>query len=162
MRLFFISLTLLFSVTAFAQKKMPSGAVKTLEGKEIELNTLVGKGKIVVLSFWATWCAPCKLELDAYNSVYEAWKKKYPIEIVAVSIDQPRVLPKVAPMVSEKGWKFPVYTDENSVLPGRFGFQAIPQTYIIDLKGNIYSSHSGFTTNGEKIIEKEIANAIKG
>ena len=161
MRLFIILLIFTGSFQAISQKKMPDGVVKNLAGKEVNLSGLVGQGKVVVLSFWATWCAPCKKELDAYNIVYEEWKKKYPVEIIAVSIDQTRAIPKIAPMVKEKGWKFPVYTDENSTLTSKFGFQAIPQTYLIDKKGNIFSSHSGFTTNAEKIIEEEIKKALK-
>ncbi|MEY2904707.1 MAG: hypothetical protein RJA52_723 [Bacteroidota bacterium] len=161
MRVFLFLLILSFSTKVFSQKKMPDGIVKNLEGKEVKLSTIIGKGKVVVLSFWATWCAPCKKELDAYSLVYDEWKKNYPVEIIAVSIDQTRAVPKIAPMVKEKGWKFPVYLDENSTLSPKFGFQAIPQTYLIDKNGFIFSSHSGFTSNAEKIIEDEIKKAVK-
>jgi len=49
---------------------IPSVDVKTLEGKTVNIQDYVGQGKITVISFWATWCSPCKRELDAISEMY--------------------------------------------------------------------------------------------
>ena len=56
------------AVAGYSQNKtLPSVNIKTLEGQSINVQTLGQTGKITVISFWATWCSPCKRELDAVN-----------------------------------------------------------------------------------------------
>ena len=62
----FAAATLLTIVlSAQSSKTLPDATVKTLDGKSVQIKSYVGKGKITILSFWATWCAPCKREIDA-------------------------------------------------------------------------------------------------
>ena len=75
--------------------KLPSIEVTKLDGEKVDISTLVGNGKIVVINFWATWCVPCKKELTNINEMYEEWQKKYGVEIIAVSIDDSKNTQKV-------------------------------------------------------------------
>ena len=95
----------LISVLAFAQKQLPDLSLKTLEGKPINARQLAQKDKITVISFWATWCAPCQKELQAIMPKYDDWQKKYNMDMVAVTIDNVQGLPKVKPLVAQKKWK---------------------------------------------------------
>ena len=79
---------------------VPSVDIKTLEGKTVNIQDYTGKGKITVLSFWATWCSPCKRELDAISDIYEDWQKDYNMELVAVTIDDARSMAKVPALVA--------------------------------------------------------------
>lgn len=161
-------LTLLFSAlvlafaTAFAQDAMPDVALKTLSGEAINANTLGnGEGPSVV-AFWATWCSPCKKELDAYSKNYSDWKEELGAEVYAVSIDTRRALSKVAPMVVTKGWEFPVLSDPNSELMQALDFQTVPQVFILDKDGKIVYSHSGYTAGDEHEIAKKLKALVKG
>jgi cytochrome c biogenesis protein CcmG, thiol:disulfide interchange protein DsbE len=147
----FFSLNMLF-----AQKTLPSIEVKSLDGKSVNIQSLVGKGKITVVSFWATWCAPCKKELDAIAEVYEEWQQEYDVEVIAITIDDARAVAKVKPMVAQKGWKYTILSDVNQDLQRALNFPSVPQSYLLDGKGNIVYSHAGYVAGDEVELEDKI------
>lgn len=146
---------------AFAQKALPVLEVKTLDGKTINIQDITKDGKIVVLSFWATWCKPCQLELDALADLYETWQKEYNVSIVAVTIDTQRALAKVGPMVESKGWSYTILSDANQQLKNALNFQTIPQTFLLDASGNVVYEHSGYVPGDEYELEKKIMEVGK-
>ncbi len=143
-------------VSLAAQKSVPSVELKTLDGKNVNIQKILQGDKIVVLSFWATWCKPCQLELDAMADLYEEWQEAYNVEIVAVTIDTQRALPKVLPMVETKGWAYTILSDANQNLKNALNFQTIPQTFLLDASGNIVYEHSGYVPGDEYELEKKI------
>ena len=56
---------------------LPNLTLTDMNGKQVNVADLGKTGKITVLDFWATWCVPCKKELNNINDVYDDWKKKY-------------------------------------------------------------------------------------
>jgi len=158
----FAAATLLTIVlSAQSSKTLPDATVKTLDGKSVQIKSYVGKGKITVLSFWATWCAPCKREMDAIAEIYGDWKENYNVQILAVTIDTQRDLPKVKPMVATKGWEYTILSDAANQLKNSLNFQTIPQTYLIDQKGNIVYEHTGYNPGDELDLEEKIKALVK-
>ncbi len=156
--LFFVSL----SVTTFAQEKsLPNVAVKSLDGKTVNIQEFAKDGKITVISFWATWCSPCKKELDAIADMYPDWQEDYNVELVAVTIDTRRALAKVGPMVASKGWEYTILSDANQDLQKALNFQTVPQTFLLDQDGNIVYSHSGYVPGDEYELEDKIKELAK-
>ena len=100
-------------MTAMGQTILPEVEVKTLEGQTVNFKDQIVKGQMTVISFWATWCAPCKLELDAIAEIYEDWQSEYNMSLIAVSVDDARASAKVGPMVAEKDWPYLVLNDVN-------------------------------------------------
>lgn len=141
---------------AFGQKGLPSVEVKTLDGQSVDIQQYAANGKITVISFWATWCSPCKKELDAIAELYDEWQKEYDMELVAITMDTQRALAKVKPMVESKGWPFIILSDANQALRNSLNFQAIPQTFLLDQEGNIVYSHSGYVPGDEYELEEKI------
>jgi cytochrome c biogenesis protein CcmG/thiol:disulfide interchange protein DsbE len=135
------------------EKKLPSVELKNLEGKKVNIDEYSNNGKLTIVSFWATWCTPCKRELDAYGEYAEEWASEYNAEIVAITIDNARQLAKVKPMVAQKGWSFDILSDVNQDLMKQLNFQLIPQTYVLDQDGNIVYDHSGYAPGDELEIE---------
>ena len=64
----------IFTTLSLSQNRtLPSVEVKTLYGENINIQEIENSGKPIVISFWATWCKPCKKELNAIAEVYEDW-----------------------------------------------------------------------------------------
>ncbi len=139
-----------------AQTGLPDVNVKTLEGQVVNIKNELSPDKVTVLSFWATWCAPCKLELDAISEIYEEWQDEYEVELIAVSVDDARALAKVGPMVAEKDWPFKILTDSNQDLMRLLSFQSIPYTLVINQAGEIAFTHTGYLPGDEETLEEEI------
>ncbi len=147
---------LAFSVTGNAQT-LPDVTVKTLNGEGVRILDFAENGKPTIISFWATWCTPCKKELDAIADLYPDWVAEYDVEMVAITIDDARQLAKVKPMVAQKGWEYTVLSDANKDMMRSLNFQTIPQTYLLDKEGNIVYTHSGYAPGDEYELEDHIA-----
>jgi len=135
---------------------LPAVNVKTMDGKSVNIQDLVGNGKITVISFWATWCSPCKRELDAIADIYPDWQEEYGVELLAVTIDDARGVAKVPAMVSSKGWEYEILSDSKQELQRALNFQTVPQTFLLDGAGEIVYTHSGYTSGDEFELEDEI------
>lgn len=154
----FVSLVfvLLLGMTLNAQNTMPEVSVKDLNGASVAIKDYVDNGKITVFSFWATWCSPCKRELDAIADYYEDWQADYNMELVAVTIDNARALPKVKPMVESKGWEYDILSDVNEDLKRSLNFQTVPMTFVVDQNGKIVYTHSGYNPGDEYELEEKL------
>jgi peroxiredoxin len=135
-------------------KKLPNITISDLQGKPVNIQEFTSKNKLTVLSFWATWCAPCKRELDAISDFYPEWKTAYNVRIVAITIDNARALTQVKPLIEEKGWEYDILVDSKQELQQALNFQAIPQTFVVDAEGNILYQHEGYTPGDEYELEK--------
>lgn len=151
-----ICLLSLLSSAAYGQQTLPSANLKTLDGQTVDLKSYAQNGRILVISVWATWCAPCKKELDAIADMYPEWQDKYKVDVLAITIDTQRQLAKVKPMVESKGWDYTFLSDVNNQLRTVMGVQSIPQTFLVDQSGKIVYSHTGFSPGDEYVLEEQI------
>ena len=91
----------MLSISVLAQiKDLPNKEVKKLDGTSFNIKGLENNGKPIVISFWATWCKPCKKELNNIAEVYEDWQDETGVKLVAVSIDDSRSMNRVLPYVN--------------------------------------------------------------
>jgi peroxiredoxin len=146
---------------AFIEGVFPSLDLKSLDGKTVSTDEFVKDGKVTVISFWATWCSPCKRELDAIADLYPDWQEEYDVELVAVTIDNSRQLTKVPGIVSSKNWDYTVLADSKQKLQRALNFETIPQTFVLDKEGNIVYSHNGYNPGDEDDLEDVIAKYAK-
>ncbi len=146
---------------ATATATLPSVTVKKLDGTAVNIQDYAKTGKITIISFWATWCGPCIKELDNINDLYDDWQKKYGLQLVAVTIDDSRNIPKVQPFVTAKGWPYTILTDENKDLARACNVNNPPQTILLDQNGNIVYVHNGYVEGNEIELEAEIKKLIK-
>ncbi|MBC7776233.1 MAG: TlpA family protein disulfide reductase [Phycisphaerae bacterium] len=151
---FFVLTALLVTIAAFAQKTLPSANIKTLEGQTINVQELGKTGKITVISLWATWCSPCKKELDAIADYYEEWQKKYGMELVAISIDDARNMAKVKGEALAKEWPYRILLDPAKELQTAANIEGVPYTMVLDQNGNIVFEHRGYVSGDELELEE--------
>ena len=144
------------TITSFSQKKsLPSIKVKDLKGKIVNIQTIENDGNPIVISFWATWCKPCKKELNNIAEVYEEWQDDTGVKLVAISIDDSRSAAKVKPYVNSSGWEYEIYLDSNKELARSLGVSTIPHTFLLDGNGNIVWDHRGYIEGDEdKLLER--------
>mgnify|MGYP001416787008 CR=1 FL=1 len=150
---FFMKNSIFFTVLCLglflnAQKKLPNTSLKTLSGSSVNLSELANNNELFILSLWATWCVPCKNELDAVSDVYEDWVTETGVTYFAVSIDDSRTAKRVKPMVNGKDWAFEILLDENSDLKRAFGVSIVPYTIIVKSSEIVYT-HTGYTAGFE-------------
>jgi thiol-disulfide isomerase/thioredoxin len=143
------------------EKRLPEVSLSDVNGKNVNVADLGKTGKITVLDFWATWCVPCKKELNNINEVYDDWKKKYNVDVVAVSIDDSRSSVKVKPYAEGQRWSYDILLDVNSDLKRALNIQSVPFTIVVDQSGKIVYTHSGYTEGDENILEDAIAGLAK-
>ncbi len=142
--------------------KIPTANVKKLDGTKVSSSTFTNDGKPMVISFWATWCKPCKKELDAIAENYADWQKETGVKLIAISIDDARSSAKVAPDVKMKGWEFEVYTDENQDFKRAMNVNNVPHTFLVNGNGEIVWSHNSYAEGDEDILYENIKKVLKG
>jgi peroxiredoxin len=157
------ALILLFSAfTKFDGGKLPSATIKKLDGSTINSNTISNNGKPMIISFWATWCKPCKKELDAINEEYAELVKETGVKLIAISIDDARSSGKVVTDVKSKGWEYEVYIDENQDFKRAMNVNNVPHTFLIDGNGQIVWSHNSYAEGDEDKLFENVRKLAKG
>jgi len=144
------------NVFSASSKELPNITLNNLEGKKINVADYGTNGKITVISFWATWCSPCKKELNNISYLYEDWQDDYDMELVAISIDDVRNVSKVKTYVNGQTWDYEVLLDTNEDLKRAMNFQTVPYTVLVNSKGEIVYTHAGYVEGDEYILEEKI------
>jgi cytochrome c biogenesis protein CcmG, thiol:disulfide interchange protein DsbE len=156
--LFFIVLAIIVPVIGFSQdvlEKLPEFELKDINGNMVNINDLTKNGPVII-SFWATWCAPCKKELEAINELYVDWQDETNVTLVAVSIDDEKTKARVPTYVNGKGWDYVVLLDPNGDFKRTMGVNIIPHTFLIDKEGNIVYTHNSYSPGDEDKLYEEI------
>jgi thiol-disulfide isomerase/thioredoxin len=120
-------------------------------GESIPLSSQ--RGKIVILTFWASWCGPCRRELPILEKAQLAVGKDR-LTVFAVSYRESpgavRALKKLA-----SAWHINVIEDNNGWIAGHYGISGIPHLFLIDREGKVVASHLGY---GDRSIDELVAD----
>lgn len=111
----------------------PDFTLPTLGGNPVRLSN--HGGKVVFLNFWATWCPPCRQEMPSMEFLYQRLKGR-DFEMLAVSIDT-KGADHVQSFVATYGLTFPILLDPNKKVYRLYGLTGVPETFIINKKGDI-------------------------
>ncbi len=116
------------------------------------------KGKVVVMDFWATWCAPCRVEGKVLERVREAFRGESAAVFLAVNVDDDRSA--VPEFINEEKWTLPVvYADG---LDHLLGVRALPTLVIFDREGRVVFRQEGFDPSGlAKTLEQKVREALR-
>ncbi|MBS0578638.1 MAG: TlpA family protein disulfide reductase [Proteobacteria bacterium] len=149
-RLRAFGLIALLSCLAAAQAKGPAvgspapdfTAYSFLDGSKTRLSDQ--HGKIVILTFWATWCAPCRQELPNLESIQEHVGNDRLVVLAVSYRDTDETQRYLRRKAKEAGWNIAMLADPNSSIAARYGVSAIPHMVVIDRTGTIVAVHEGF------------------
>lgn len=146
---------------ALLDKKVPEVQLKNTEGETVNTGEMENDGKPIIISFWATWCTPCKKELNTINDMYIDWQDETGVRLVAVSIDDERTKNRVVPYVDSKAWDYQILLDPNGELKRAMGVNNVPHTFLIDGEGNIVYSHNNYAPGDEYELYDKIIELIE-
>ena len=132
----------------------PEFTLKTLEGKSVKLSDY--RGKAVLLNFWATWCAPCKIEMPWFIELYQQYKPQG-LEVVGVAMDDSSQK-EIADFVKEMKVNYTILQGTEKVGDDYGGVQFLPETFILDRNGKIVKTMFGI--HSESDFEDGIKQAL--
>ncbi len=161
-KLLSILVIFLFTTTLFSQTRtLPNKEVKTLDGSNFNITELDNEGNPIVISFWATWCKPCKKELNNIAEIYDEWQQETGVKIVAISIDDTRSMMRVGPYVNASEWEYEIYLDPNGELKRAMGVSTVPHTFLLNGKNEIVWQHKGYVDGDEEELLEQIKKIAK-
>lgn len=135
-------------------KTAPPFVLTSLESQRVDLAAL--RGRVVLLNFWATWCAPCQVELPRFVQWQETYKADG-LTIIGVSMDDDSE--PVKSMVSKRALNYPVVMGDEKLGLAYGGVLGLPITYLIDRKGIIRARYQGGTNLDT--MEKAVRQLLK-
>lgn len=130
-----------------------SFSMKTLDGEVVPMSRF--SGQVVFLNYWATWCAPCRMEMPSIQALY--LEKKDQMAFVCISEEEAATVQK---FMNQNRYTFPVYLLEGK-LPDALSSQGIPATYFIDKRGRVVFSHVGAADWNQGRVKEFLENLIK-
>ena len=116
-----------------------------INGKQVRLSEL--KGNVVLLNFWETWCAPCRVEMPWFVDFQQKYKDRGFV-VLAVSLDA-EGWKVVKPFAEKFQLNFPVVVGDNSLVEKYGGLSVLPTSFVIDKEGNIRSRHDGLRSKAD-------------
>ena len=142
----------------------PAFTLEDLSGKKVSLASY--KGKAVLINFWATWCAPCKLETPWLIDLRNQYAAQG-FEVLAISADdidrgdpQKFAVEKkeIARFVEQMHMPYPVLIDGDSLSKPYGGLDSLPASFFVDRNGIVVAAQMGITAKDE--IEANIKKAL--
>jgi cytochrome c biogenesis protein CcmG/thiol:disulfide interchange protein DsbE len=138
-----------------AGSKMPEIGLTDLSGKSVTAASLAGK--VAVVDFWATWCAPCREELPMLQKLF----KKYAAQglvVVGVSVDKEP--DNIKQFLVKMPLSFPIVHDAAHQVSTRFAPPRMPSSYIVDRKGIVRFVHGGYRADDATEFETQIQSLL--
>lgn len=130
----------------------PDFTVKMIDGKKITLSEL--RGKVVLVTFWATWCPPCREEMShMQEGVIDHFAGK---DLVVLPISRGETRATVEAFVDKMKYTFPVGLDENKAIYSLYATNYVPRSFVIDREGRVAYYAVGY----DEAVGKEINEAI--
>ena len=133
----------------------PEIGAKDLAGRGVNIASL--KGKVVLVDFWASWCAPCREELPVLDSLYKKYRARG-FEVVGVNQDESADSAKK--FLSSRPLAFRVVHDRGGLVANRYEPAKMPSSFLIDRKGIVRHVNAGFRAADKAALEKQIGDLL--
>ena len=142
-----------------AGTRAPAFSTTTLQGKPLSLASL--RGKVVLLDYWATWCGPCRMATPTLEGLHKKFGSRG-LRVVGISVDQQDSVAQVKPFVKAFGISYLVSASPvlNRRAEQAYHVDGIPSQYLIDKKGIVRWSQSGFSPGEGKELDSRIRKLL--
>ena len=142
-----------------APAKLEPAPAFNLKDKTGQVRTLAEfKGRVVLVDFWASWCAPCKASFPALDSLHEELHHEG-LEVIAINVDEEHK--DALAFLSGKSPSMTVLFDPQGKSPQDFKVEGMPSSFLIDREGNLRFRHMGFTAQTKAEFRREIGVLLK-
>lgn len=115
------------------------------------------RGKVVIVDFWATWCAPCRASFPHY----QALAARHEGEVVVLGVSEDDDSEGIAEFAAETGARFPLAWDREKTVAARFEPGAMPTSFVIDRNGVVRHVHEGFRDGDEAALERVVSGLLR-
>jgi len=122
-------------------KRVPEFALQDLAGQEVTASSFGGKP--VLVSFWATWCAPCREQMPKIQELHGALAEK---GLVVLAINDGESADTARKYIEEHKYTFRVLLDRDKTVAGKFSVSGIPSLFLIDREGNVRAQYTGYSS----------------
>ena len=153
-----LSLSLIISI---GYSQLPNINLKDVNGVTKNLSKFSNNGNPIIISFWATWCKPCKAELNTIAEEYDDWTDETGVKLIAVSIDDARSSTRVEPYINAQGWEYLVLLDPDGDLKRAMNVNNVPHTFLVDGNGKIVWDHNNYSPGDEEELYEELVKISK-
>jgi peroxiredoxin len=134
----------------------PDFSLHAMSGPNMRLKDQ--RGRVVMVNFWATWCAPCRQEMPQLNRLYEKYRSSGFV-LLGVNVDEDSS--KAADVAAKLGITFPVLLDADKSVSKLYDLSTMPSTVLIDRDGRVRYVHRGYLAGYEDAYEKQIRELLK-
>jgi peroxiredoxin len=134
-------------------KPVPGFRLTSIDGRTVDLAEL--RGRNVAITFWASWCGPCRMEMPVLRTFYEkARPKASDFEVLAISLDTEREDAAIA--AKELKIPFPVLHDAGGKISDQYGVEVIPALFVVNKNGDLIYSSTGFDMSIEMMLAQQL------
>ncbi|HHI92485.1 MAG TPA: TlpA family protein disulfide reductase [Gammaproteobacteria bacterium] len=134
----------------------PDFTLKSRSGENVKLSEL--RGEVVMINFWASWCAPCRQEMPLLEDIY---KKYSDLGFVLLGVNVEEDSSKAADLLREIPVSFPILYDNTNEVTKLYKVVAMPSTVMVDRNGTVRYLHRGYLPGYEEEYIKQIKELIK-
>ncbi len=134
----------------------PDFTLKSSSGENLRLSEY--RGEVVMINFWASWCAPCRQEMPLLDALYNQYQ---PMGFTILGVNVEEDSSKAKKLLGEIPVNFPILFDNKSDVSKLYNVVAMPSTVLVDRNGNMRYLHQGYKPGYEDAYQQQIRELIR-
>lgn len=142
-----------------SKSSLPTFTATDLSGEDFDLASHLGRD-VVLMSFWATYCEPCKTEMPVLQKMHDQYKDSG-LKILSVSLDNADSMAGVKPYIKSNNYTFTVVIDEDTTIANAYNPRlTAPFTILIDRTGKVFKKIEGFQLSEAAHLEAQVKQLL--